>query len=147
MEATEARLAVYREAAVARWQARQQLVQELSTLSAHLNAATARWLELEARRQGVAAGDDFGRYLAWRCDITTREAREYLRVAEALQELPALRAAFARGELSFCKAARPDPGRDTGLRAAAARAGGGVDGVAAGACPARVSPAAGGAGA
>ena len=66
MKATEARLAVYREAAVARWQARQQLVQELSTLSAHLNAATARWLELalEARRQGVAAGDDFGRYLA-----------------------------------------------------------------------------------
>src|SRR2546422_6717101 len=64
MEATEARLAVYREAAVARWQARQQLVQELSTLSAHLNAATARWLELalEARRQGVAAGGDFGRY-------------------------------------------------------------------------------------
>ncbi|TMJ96645.1 MAG: hypothetical protein E6G67_04715, partial [Actinobacteria bacterium] len=56
---------MYREAAVARWQARQQLVQELSTLSAHLNAATARWLELalEARRQGVAAGDDFGRYL------------------------------------------------------------------------------------
>src|SRR5436309_15016945 len=79
MEATEARLAVYREAAVARWQARQQLVQELSTLSAHLNAATARWLELAL------------------------EAREYLRVGEALQELPALRAAFGRGELSFCK--------------------------------------------
>ena len=41
--------------------------------------------------------------LAWRCGITGREAREYLRVAEALQELPATRAAFARGELTFTK--------------------------------------------
>ena len=31
------------------------------------------------------------------------EAREFLRVAEALQELPATRAAFARGELTFSK--------------------------------------------
>ena len=105
MEATKVRLAEYREVAVAKWQARQQLVQELATLSAHLNAATARWLELalEARRQGVAAGDDFGRYLAFRCGISTREAREYLRVADALEEQPAIRAAFGRGELSFCK--------------------------------------------
>src|SRR2546422_6583112 len=98
MEATEARLAVYREAAVARWQARQQLVQELSTLSAHLNAATARWLELalEARRQGVAAGGDFGRYPGWGCGVTTRGARGDPRAGGAPQELPAPRACLAR---------------------------------------------------
>ena len=98
MKATEEYVA----AGAARWQARQQLVQELATLSAHLNAATARWLELalQVRRQGGAGWDDFGCWLAWRCGIPTREAREYLRVAEALEELPALRAAFQRGELS-----------------------------------------------
>ena len=39
----------------------------------------------------------------WRCGITGREAREFLRVAEALQELPAIRAAFAQGELTLSK--------------------------------------------
>ena len=41
--------------------------------------------------------------LGYRCGITGREAREYLRVAEALQELPATRAAFSRGEVTFTK--------------------------------------------
>jgi hypothetical protein len=47
--------------------------------------------------------DDPGRYLAYRCGITPREAREYLGVSDALQELPVTRAAFARGELTFSK--------------------------------------------
>ena len=78
---------------------------ELAALSAHLNAATARWLDqaLALRRDGMAVGDDFGRWLAWRCGISTCEAREFLRVGEALQELPLVRAAFERGELTFCK--------------------------------------------
>jgi hypothetical protein len=78
-------------------------VDELATLSAHLSAATARWLELvwEMREQGDS--DDLRAFVAWRCGITGREAREFLRVAEALQELPVTRAAFGRGELTFTK--------------------------------------------
>src|SRR5262249_16754433 len=78
---------------------RRELVVEMTELTAHINAATARWLALvlECRRQGVAAGDDFAVYLGWRCGIAPREAREFLRVGEALEELPITRAAFERG--------------------------------------------------
>ena len=55
----------------------------------------------EMREEGDSS--DLQGFLAWRCGITGREAREFLRVAEALQELPLLRAAFARGELTFSK--------------------------------------------
>jgi len=81
------------------------LADELASLSSHLNAATARWLELAVafRREGGAAGDDFAAWLAYRCGLTTREAREFVRVAEALEGLPATRAAFGRGELSLAK--------------------------------------------
>lgn len=81
----------------------QRRVDELAALSAHVSAATARWLELvwEMREQGDSS--DLQAFLAWRCGITGRDAREFLRVAEALQELPATRAAFARGELTFTK--------------------------------------------
>jgi len=78
-------------------------VDELAGLSAHLSAATARWLELvwEMREEGDSS--DLRAFLAWRCGITGREAREFLRVAEALQGLPLTRAAFGRGELTFTK--------------------------------------------
>ena len=81
--------------------AQERLEDELAALAAHVNAATARWLELvlEFRQEGGAAGDDLACWLAFRCGITGREAREYLRVAEALGELPLIRGAFARGEL------------------------------------------------
>ncbi len=74
-------------------------------MAAHVNAATARWLDLvcEFRAEGGAAGDDLARWVAWRCGISTREAREYVRVGEALQELPAIRTAFGRGELTYTK--------------------------------------------
>ena len=92
-----------RERAEERWQEQLRREEELATLSAHLTAATARWLELawEIREQGDS--DDSAGFLAYRCGITLREAREYLRVAEALQELPVTRAAFSRGELTFTK--------------------------------------------
>jgi hypothetical protein len=85
--------------------AQDRLEDELAALAAHLNAATARWLELVVafRQEDGAAGDDLARWLAFRCGISGREAREYVRVAEALQELPQTRDAFARGELTFTK--------------------------------------------
>jgi hypothetical protein len=69
-----------RELVEERWRESERRDGELAALSAHLNAATARWLELawELREQGEV--DDPGRYLAFRCGITVREAREYLRV-------------------------------------------------------------------
>ncbi len=82
----------------------QQRDEELATLSAHLSAATARWLELVWQiHEAGDVDDDPALYLAYRCGITAREAREVLRVAEALQGLPETNAAFMRGELTFSK--------------------------------------------
>ena len=78
-------------------------VDELASLSAHVNAATARWLELVWEMNEAGDSSDLQAFLAWRCAITGREAREFLRVAEALQGLPLTAAAFARGELTFTK--------------------------------------------
>jgi hypothetical protein len=78
---------------------------ELAELSAHLSAATARFVELvwTMHEHGDCDGGELPGFVAYRCGLTRREAREYLRVAEALQELPATRAAFSRGELTFTK--------------------------------------------
>ena len=69
---------------------------------------TCRWLELVAeldRRRGWAE-DGCGscaEWLAWRCALTPRSAREHVRVARCLAGLPATHAAFAHGELSYAK--------------------------------------------
>ncbi|WP_374215891.1 DUF222 domain-containing protein [Frankia sp. AiPs1] len=42
-------------------------------------------------------------WLSWRCGIGSRTARQYLAVAHALEGLPAIRAAFAAGTLSYAK--------------------------------------------
>ncbi len=44
-----------------------------------------------------------GRRLNWQCGIGTVAAREKVRVARALESLPQISAAFARGELSYSK--------------------------------------------
>ena len=85
-----------------------ELEAELATLAAHLYAGTCRWLELVAEldRRGGWAADGRGscaEWLAWRCALTPRSAREHVRVARCLPELPSTRAAFARGELSYAK--------------------------------------------
>ncbi len=76
---------------------------ELASLSAHLAAPTARWLELAWELCECGEYDDAAGCLAFRCGLTRREAGECLRLAGALRGLPATRAAFARGELSFTK--------------------------------------------
>ena len=96
METTVVELTTAR--AEERWQ-EQQRGRMLATLSAHLSAATARLLELVWKLHEKGDSDDLPRFLAYRCGITGREAREHVRVAEVLQELPAIRAAFSRGEL------------------------------------------------
>ena len=94
-------------AAEEHWRQQNRRVDELATLSAHLAAATARWVELAWELHEDVSSDDFAGFLAWRCGVTRREAREVLRVAEALQELPATRAAFSRGSLTFTKVRAP----------------------------------------
>ncbi len=42
-------------------------------------------------------------WLAWRCSIAPRSAREHIRVARALLELPLIRTAMERGELTYSK--------------------------------------------
>lgn len=85
-----------------------ELEVELATLASHLYAGSCRWLELvgELDRRGGFAGSgcsSVAEWLAWRCALTPRAAREHVRVARCLPELPLVDAAFARGELSYAK--------------------------------------------
>jgi hypothetical protein len=81
---------------------------ELTQLASHIHAATCRWLGLVAefdRREGWAEWGcrSCAHWISWRCSIAPVAAREHVRVARRLQELPLIRAAFARGELSYSK--------------------------------------------
>jgi uncharacterized protein DUF222 len=84
-----------------------RLGDEIAELSAHLDAATAHWLELI--REFDARGGwnrDFrscAHWLAWRVGLDLGAARERVRVARALGALPRLADALARGELSYAK--------------------------------------------
>ena len=85
-----------------------QLASQITELAGHLNAANRRWLALIAefdRRQGWS--DSITRscahWLNWQCGIDLGAAREKVRVAHALEELPLIGAAMARGELSYSK--------------------------------------------
>ena len=42
-------------------------------------------------------------WLAWRCDLSMTTAREKVRVARSLKDLPAISASFSVGELSYAK--------------------------------------------
>ncbi len=86
----------------------QQLEDELATLAAHLYAGTCRWLELVGELDRRGGWRDCGcascaEWLAWRCALTPRAAREHVRVARRLPELTRTQASFARGELSYAK--------------------------------------------
>jgi hypothetical protein len=82
------------------------LEDELAALASHLAAGMCRWLELVCeldRRAGSADEGATAKWLAWRCALDPRTAREHVRVARRLAELPLIRAAFARGQLSYAK--------------------------------------------
>src|SRR2546430_12796981 len=84
-----------------------RLGDEIAELSAHLDAATARLLDL-IREFDVRDGWNTGfsscaAWLAWRVGFAPGAAREHVRVARALGTLPLLSDALARGELSYAK--------------------------------------------
>ncbi len=86
----------------------ERIEQEIGELAAHIAAATCRWLELVAefdRRNGHEAWGfhSCGAWVGWRCSLDPRSAREHVRVARSLRDLPLVREKFGRGELSYSK--------------------------------------------
>src|SRR5688572_20301401 len=84
-----------------------RLGDEIAELSAHLDAATARLLDLIREfdaREGWAHGfRSCAAWLSWRVGLEPGAAREKVRVAHALATLPRLARALASGELSYSK--------------------------------------------
>src|SRR5436853_7456933 len=84
-----------------------QLGDEIADLSAHLDAATARLLELirafDARGGWNTGFPSCAAWLSWRVGLDLGAARERVRVARALGTLPRLAGALGRGELSYAK--------------------------------------------
>jgi hypothetical protein len=85
-----------------------RLEAQITELWGHLNAATCRFLALVAefdRHEGYARHvlPSTAHWLNWQCGIGMIAAREKVRVARALQNLPEIRAGFASGEFSYSK--------------------------------------------
>jgi uncharacterized protein DUF222/HNH endonuclease len=85
-----------------------RLGREITELASHIHAATCRWLGLVAefdRRQGWGRSGckSCAQWISWRCSIAPSAAREHVRVAHRLQQMPRIRAAFAQGRLSYSK--------------------------------------------
>jgi hypothetical protein len=86
----------------------ERLEAQITELWGHLNAATYRFLALVAefdRNEGYARHllPSTAHWLNWQCGIGMIAAREKVRVARALENLPEIRAGFASGELSYSK--------------------------------------------
>lgn len=86
----------------------EDLAERIAAMAADIDAAMCRWLELIAefdRREGWAleGASSCAAWVSWRCAVGPTAAREHVRVARRLGDLPRVRAAFARGELSYSK--------------------------------------------
>ena len=86
----------------------EDLEAEITELWGYLNAATYRFLVLVAefdREQGFARHGlaNTAQWLNWQCGIRAVAAREKVRVARALKQLPEISDAFAKGQISYSK--------------------------------------------
>ncbi len=86
----------------------EELEAQITELAGQLNAANYRWLLLIAefdRRKGWGDGrlPSCAHWLNFKCGLNLGAAREKVRVAHALRELPKIAASMARGELSYSK--------------------------------------------
>jgi len=84
------------------------LIDQITELAGHLNAANARWLSLIAEFDRREAWAEWGvkscaHWLHWKCGLDLGAAREKLRVAHALEQLPRIAEAMAGGSLSYSK--------------------------------------------
>ena len=85
----------------------EQLGAEIAELSAHLDAATARLLDLirefDAREGWNNGFRSCAHWLSWQVGLDLGTARERVRVARALGTLPRIARALAGGEVSYAK--------------------------------------------
>ncbi len=84
----------------------ERLKHEITAIAAQINAGCCRWLELIAEFDRREAWESWGcrscaEWVAWQCSLNTRAAREHVRVARRLQELPKIHGQFASGRLSY----------------------------------------------
>ncbi len=86
----------------------ERLEAQICELAGHLAAATCRFLVLlgdfDARR-GWASWEmtSCAAWLSWKCQMSSGTAREHVRVARALRDLPVIRGEFGAGRLSYAK--------------------------------------------
>ena len=86
----------------------ERLEAQICELAGHLAAATCRFLVLlgdfDARR-GWASWEmnSCAEWLSWKCQMGSGTAREHVRVARALRDLPVIRGEFGAGRLSYAK--------------------------------------------
>jgi hypothetical protein len=86
----------------------ERLEAQICELAGHLAAATCRFLTLVGdfdARNGWQSWDlpSCSAWLAWKCQLAPGTAREHVRVARALRDLPVIHGEFAAGRLSYCK--------------------------------------------
>jgi hypothetical protein len=86
----------------------ERLEAQICELAGHLTAATCRFLILLGdfdARDGWSSWDmpSCAAWLSWKCQMSSGTAREHVRVARALRDLPVIRADFAAGKLSYAK--------------------------------------------
>ena len=102
----------------------ERLEAQICELAGHLAAATCRFLVLLAdfdARRGWASWEmnSCAAWLSWKCQMSSGAAREHVRVARALRDLPVIRSEFAAGRLSYAKVRAltriATPGNEQGL--------------------------------
>src|SRR3954452_12510483 len=86
----------------------ERLEAQICEVAGHLAAATCRFLVLLAEfdeRRGWASWElnSCAQWLSWKCQLSSGTAREHVRVARALRDLPTIRREFAAGRLSYVK--------------------------------------------
>jgi hypothetical protein len=83
----------------------ERLEAQICELAGHLSVATCRFLVLVAdfdARRGWESWDlpSCSAWLAWKCQLSPGTAREQVRVARLLGDLPVIRSGFAAGRMS-----------------------------------------------
>ncbi|MGD0560780.1 MAG: DUF222 domain-containing protein [Streptosporangiaceae bacterium] len=86
----------------------ERLEAEICALAGHLAAATCRFIELigDYDERGVWAQWEMrscAEWLSWKCQLAPGTAREHVRIARALRNLPVLHREFAAGRMSYSK--------------------------------------------
>jgi len=86
----------------------EQLEDQITTLAGQINAANYRFLKLIAEFERRKAWSGYGlrscaHWLNWKCGIDMGAAREKVRTALALTDLPEINNVFEKGNLSFSK--------------------------------------------